>query len=414
MIAARFVIVHDGCSSAQIGLCPASDIQTDSPRVSRNAAPWGAGSSWVASRRRRRKPMPQSDSIEKRPRRNRPFPTFGLEDVLRIARTIHEVNSGLPMDRELLADAMRTKTTSSGFRMRLNSSGKYGLTEGGYRSESIALTELGRTTVAPASSDEQRSAYRTAATNPEVFRRFFSMLDGKPLPEDPYARNILARDMGVHPDLTGECLEILIENGRFADLIRVEDGKTIVVPGTTGAVANENRPEPVLDSPVEAKKSPMPPSTLVERFRPRVFVGVVGASDVGDSLRASLTRLGVDVEYWAGQTGGSAGFLPKEVSEAMEECAAGILIQGVADGSDPGAINATAKSTWLLVGAATAKYGRNVILVETAEAESAGLPVARQISHDSSKPEATVLSTIMALGELGVIRVVAGAPSGPE
>ncbi|HAL48425.1 MAG: hypothetical protein FI707_13720 [SAR202 cluster bacterium] len=356
--------------------------------------------------------MPQSAS-EKRPRRNRPFPTFGLEDVLRIARTIHEINSGLPMDRELLADAMRTKTTSSGFRMRLNSSGKYGLTEGGYRSESIALTELGRTAVAPASSDEQRSAYRTAATNPEVFRRFFSMLGGKPLPEDPYARNILARDMGVHPDLTGECLEILIANGRFVDLIRVEDGKTIIVPGTLGAATSENRSEPVSERPGEAIKSPVPPSTPVERFQPRVFVGVVGVSDVGDALRDSLTRLGVDVEYWAGHTGGPAGFLPTEMSDAMEDCAAGVLVQGVADGGDPGAINAAAKSTWLLVGAVIAKYGQNVILIEPAEYESAGLPVNRQVSHDSSKPEATVLSTIMALSELGVIRVVAGAASGP-
>ncbi len=352
----------------------------------------------------------QQNDTEKRARRNRPFPTFALEDVLRIARTIHEVNSGLPMDRELLADAMRTRTTSSGFRMRLTSSSKYGLTEGGYRSDRISLTELGRAAVAPAGADELRDAYRAAATNPEVFRRFFAMLGGKPLPEDVYARNILARDMGVHPELTAECLDIAIANGRSADLVRVEDGRTIIVPGTTDLAEpiQAVEREAIAASPVETIKSPERPSAPVEVFPPRVFLGVAGISEVGDEIRRGLARLGVEIEYWAGSGDGAAMFLPAEVSASMEGCAAGIVIEGTAEGDDPTTADAVTKSTWLLVGAATAKYGPNVILIEAADGASAGLPVGRQIQHDPGNPEATVLATIMALSESGVIRVVSG------
>ncbi len=356
--------------------------------------------------------MPQSET-EKRPRRNRPFPTFKLEDVLKIAGTIHRVNSGLPMDRELLAAAMRTTTSSSGFRMRLTSSAKYGLTDGGYRDDRISLTDLGRAAVAPAGADEMRLAYRTAATTPEVFRRFYSMLAGKSLPEDVYARNILTRDLSVHPELTAECLDVLVANGRFADLVRVNDGTTFVVPGAT-SIADGKRSEVVADNAVQAKKSPRQSSAPVEGFRPRVFVGVAGESDVGDALRDSLTRFGVEVEYWTGPVGGPAVFLPSEVSEAMEGCAAGVVIEGSADDGTPGATDAVTKSTWLLVGAATAKYGPNVVLIETADGDSAGLPVSQHVRHDRAKPEATLLSAIMALSELGVIRVVPGTTSRSE
>ncbi|MDP6716727.1 MAG: hypothetical protein QF368_19155, partial [SAR202 cluster bacterium] len=100
--------------------------------------------------------MMNQDKSRKRVRINRPYPTHTLEDVLPIARTIQDANSGLPMDRELLASALGTTSSSSGFRMKLTSSAKYKLTVGGYSDENIALTPLGQQCVAPQGPAEAR------------------------------------------------------------------------------------------------------------------------------------------------------------------------------------------------------------------------------------------------------------------
>ena len=81
---------------------------------------------------------------KRRTRVSRPYPQHRLEEVLEITRSIHEKNAGLPFDRVRLAKAMGTTPASSAFMMKLNSSAKYGLTEGGYSHAKISLTALGR------------------------------------------------------------------------------------------------------------------------------------------------------------------------------------------------------------------------------------------------------------------------------
>ena len=73
----------------------------------------------------------------------RPYPVHTLEEASIIASAIQERNSGLPFDRVLLAKALGTTPTSSGFTMKLNSSAKYGLTRGGYNDDRIELTPRG-------------------------------------------------------------------------------------------------------------------------------------------------------------------------------------------------------------------------------------------------------------------------------
>ena len=86
-------------------------------------------------------------------------------EVLEITRSIHEKNAGLPFDRVRLAKAMGTTPASSAFMMKLNSSAKYGLTEGGYSDARISLTGLGEK-----AAKADPAAIIEAAMRPQTFR----------------------------------------------------------------------------------------------------------------------------------------------------------------------------------------------------------------------------------------------------
>ena len=168
----------------------------------------------------------------------RPYPIHTLEDALGVASTIQSVNAGLPFDRKLLARALGTTPASSGYTMKLNSSAKYGLTEGAYNDAEISLTQRGEAIVAPRDEHERRESLLQASMAPEVFGRFYQLLDGKRMPEDTYAQNMIQREFGIQPVLAREDAE------RLADLPRNFSGTPhpaaelrIVQPAVTG-IAN--------------------------------------------------------------------------------------------------------------------------------------------------------------------------------
>ena len=169
----------------------------------------------------------------KRRRLARPYPIHTLEDALAVANTIHTSNAGLPFDRLLLARAMGTTPTSSGFSMRLSSSAKYGITRGGYNDERISLTDLGEAIAAPKGTDELRDALVDAALKPEIFAQFYGMVAGRRLPENAHSQNMLQRDCGINPALTGECLKIIKANGMLVGILRETGGAHYVAPERT-------------------------------------------------------------------------------------------------------------------------------------------------------------------------------------
>ena len=74
---------------------------------------------------------------------NRPFPSHPLREVLKVAQTIRDENAGQPMNRLLLADAMKMSPSGSTFKKLLSSSSKYGLTKGTEKAVEVSLTETG-------------------------------------------------------------------------------------------------------------------------------------------------------------------------------------------------------------------------------------------------------------------------------
>ena len=351
---------------------------------------------------------PGSDPERRRTRKVRPYPIQTLEEALHIPAAIHEANAGLPFDRVLLAGALKTTPASSSFTMKLNSSAKYGLTEGGYNDDQIGITPRGEAIVAPKGTQEKSAALVEAAVQPDIFGRFYRMLAGKRLPEDTYARNMLQRELGIRPELSAECLGIIIANGLFAGVLtEVEDALYVNVPVPQRRHPGEDditAGGPVhdltdVDKEIESK-SALPQSG-------RVFIVNSRHSEAVRYVQQLLEQFGVSYGTAATADAGDSP-VPAQITEEMRTCTAAILV--FADGDDLGHQAATeARETMLvLAGAASVLYGERVVLLVDADTKLAdGFARLRSVVFDKSRPERAGLALLRQLNETQALKISA-------
>ena len=347
------------------------------------------------------------DEPRKRTRKVRSYPVHTLQDSLAVAEAIQKSNAGLPFDRALLARALSTTPASSSFTMRLNSSAKYGLTQGRYNDHSIAITPRGEATVAPKDADEQRRALREAALEPDVFRRFYELLDGKAMPRAEYAQNLLQRELDIQPDLSAECLQIVEANGLFTDILKRDNSGDLIVmlteAGTVSSEAVDSTPSAPVDRPA---REPVGDGT--EAPGCRVFIGSSGDGEAPRYVMSVLDQFGVP--YSQGAVKPDQGpELTDEVSRDMRRCSAAVLVvEGDSDDPDESAGQGGIAAVMYQLGAASALYGSRVLIVRDEDAHltaefGTGLPA---IVYQSDFPERAGMALLSALHGLGVFEVL--------
>ena len=282
----------------------------------------------------------------KRTRLIRPYPSHPLEEAILVANTIQRVNSGLPFNRVDLATAMGIKPSSSGFTMRLNSSVKYGLTKGGYADEQIVLTARGEAVVAPNNSQERARALIDAVLEPEVFKKFIQSMQGRQIPEDTYARNMLQRELGVSPALTNECLNLIKANALFVGIASESDGVLFV-----------EREYFCLDEKSQIRSEPGPtlPNTQMHN---RIFIGHVGMSTTVEYIEHALNRLGIEISLH--EASKQSAPIHQEAYRSMRDCVAALLVLGTRDHE---ADQQTTNTFNQLLGAVSVMYGERVVVV---------------------------------------------------
>jgi hypothetical protein len=354
--------------------------------------------------------MTQVSDIGRRTRITRPYPSYTLQDSVSVAKAIYEVNAGLPFDRELLAGALGTTPKSSAFTMRLNSSAAYGLTEGGYNDPDIRLTNLGETVVAGDGEDARVRALAEAAMTPETFAGFYELLDGRKLPQSEYLHNILQRQLGVRPDLAEECLGILQENGEFAGIILEVDGEFLVrLPEPDTAVQPVVAPGKVateLPTPYQTGgRQPDAPTRRepVRDAEKRIFIGQIGDSDAARYVASMLEELGVSTASPQIPEGDADLLVPQNVSQAMRESGAAILVFRSGDN----AWSSRDKMIGMLGAASVLFDDRVVLLHESGEQMNIGLNELNHIDFDRERPGESGLKLLIALHKSGVIKVSA-------
>ena len=346
-----------------------------------------------------------SGGAGRRPKRlliRRPYPTHSLQDTLAAAETIREANGGQPFAPDRLAAAMGTTRGSSAFRMKLTSSVKYGLTEGGVNDEAISLTTLGEAAVSPRSEEERRRALLDAACNPEVFGGFYEGLDGQPLPRDDFSRNVLEREWGIDPSISAECIELIRANGEFVGILGVDASGVLGVNLSRAVAASE--PQPSSDAAPSAVRvgwRPTEPERDARLSPPgKVYLGYQAETEVVDFIKELLQEFGIPY-CSAEDEPDSPQPVSTKVSEAMLSCNSAIMVL-TEEPPDRGP-----DRMLFHVGAASALYRKKVVVLCENDTESyspfMGLET---IAYSRNRPEDVGLGLLMSLRDAGVIRVV--------
>ncbi|MGD0160027.1 MAG: TIR domain-containing protein [Candidatus Bathyarchaeia archaeon] len=297
-------------------------------------------------------------------RKQRPFPRNTVEDALRIAKTILDLNNGKPMKRIFIADHLKIRPDSTNFKYLISASFRYGLTQGNEKSEFISLTPLGESIVR--AKDAEKTAFlQEAVQKIPVFHNFYERYRDAKLPTDEYAKKLLKDEFQVPSEHLDECLNILITNGRFAGLIREVAGATRVVFETatsaTPVVPQESEAQGEEGAGEEKEEKA---ELLKEQIKkPRVFISHSKNKKIVDQIKQILD-FGQFEYVVAEETETTAIPIPDKIFGLMRDCDCAI-INVSADEQEKRADETYGINPNVLVeiGAAFLKYNKKVILL---------------------------------------------------
>jgi hypothetical protein len=176
-------------------------------------------------------------------RKDRPFPRVSLETALRIGQVIREKNAGNPWPPSEVAKALGVGSKTGNYYYLTAAARDYGITAGSSATESIQLTELGKSYFYAPSAEKKQAALRSAFLNVPVFKRCVEYYKGNNLPEKEFLQNTLESTFGLSEGLHDDFIELFQKNCRFTgigtsfgttsgDLAASSDSATLVVPGS--------------------------------------------------------------------------------------------------------------------------------------------------------------------------------------
>lgn len=272
---------------------------------------------------------------------SRPYPEIPITEAIKIPQGIREHNAGRPMNRVLLADALKLSPTSSGFRELISASYKYGFTKGNYNSETIELTELGEQLTKPRSEVEKLDAMRRGLRRIVLFEQLLTHFNNNKLPAAEFLKNTLERaPFNITPEWSAEAADVFITNGKAVGFIRDVSGSPWVVieAGPPAAeisqVVTEVEKEQVSTLQTTENKEPVllaeqKPATPSETLRTpaalQFFIGHGKDKEALEQLKGILNQLGIP--YVVAQEEPNAGRpISKKVKDLMDSCSGGIFV----------------------------------------------------------------------------------------
>lgn len=165
-----------------------------------------------------------------RTRQSRPYPASSFKDALPLGEAILKYAAGEKVRRLTLLQQMDKSPNSSGTKMMITNSGKYGITKGSYAAEHLELTDEGRNAVDPAKGPRvQRNAwFAMGIKGVEPFNLLYEQYKGKRLPEREVMKDVL-RDSNVDVPDPDECVDTFTVNVKDLDMLRTIGGAETLV-----------------------------------------------------------------------------------------------------------------------------------------------------------------------------------------
>lgn len=294
------------------------------------------------------------------------FPRNSLIESLKISKAIVENNAGKPWDRLLIADAIGSSPNSSTFRTLVISSGRYGLTKGGYNAPTLSLTQTGISIVKPTNPGEKESALKTALFTPPLFKRILEHYNKNPLPNEPMLKNNLERTFGVDSRDVGSAYKVLMANLEDLGLIKLISGKSyIMIDQIEATSAPPNGEEEGVPPDEEEQPESQPTITTKTLEKPKqVFVAHGKNKKPLEQLEKILTKFKVKYKVAIDEPH-SGRPISEKVAELMKECTSGIFIfTADEETKDSEGITVYRPSDNVVfeLGAGTVLYGKKIVI----------------------------------------------------
>lgn len=166
----------------------------------------------------------------RRTRKARSFPAMSFKEASALAEAMQKHGAGQPIRRLTLFEALERSPDSSASRQLITSSGQYGLTVGGYRAETLALTPKGKVASDPDAPEgpKLRARFELAVSDVAPFKAIYERYVGSRLPTVEVMRDA-AREAGVPDEYVAECIQTFLANARELGLVRTIAGSEHLV-----------------------------------------------------------------------------------------------------------------------------------------------------------------------------------------
>ena len=341
-------------------------------------------------------------------------PKHGIEDALRVARTIEEECGGQPTAPLMVAKAMELSPQSGHFNRLCGAAAAYGLTEGGARAKLVKLTRLGRRILAPTAEGDDQVALREAVLEPRVIREFLQKYDRHRLPSNIVAANVLNQELGVPKERTEAVLQLIVSSARKVGFLEEIKGDSYVHLAAASVDAKDDDSEFMadhIDEPegqdqvTESDASETAPAhEATEEVSRDVFISHGSNRKVVEQIKEllELARLKPVVAI---EQETSAKPIPHKIRKGMQGCVAAIIHVGTEQRlvDEAGKEHRVLNSNVLIeIGAAMALYADNfILLVEKGVDLPSNLQGLAKITYDGDQLDyATAIKLFKSFGDL--------------
>jgi hypothetical protein len=303
-------------------------------------------------------------------------PSFSLTESLRVAEVLRDEYGKQPTKPLDVAKGLNLAPNSWRFRGLAGAALAYGVTDGGPKSDSIGLSDLGRRIVAPTEEGDDAHAMREALLRPRVVRDFLMKYDGSPLPTPQIAFNVL-ESMGVPASAVERTHELIVASAEALGLLVEIKGKNYVsldavptVPLEPPAADGTPGPLVILEDGGTYRDSEdpstmaLPHSSMVQE-NSQVFISHGSNRAIVEQIKEILS-FGKFSPVVSVERESTAKPVPDKVMDDMRRCYAGIVHVGTEQvlmdekGGEHRIVN---PNVLIEIGAAMALFGRRFVLL---------------------------------------------------
>lgn len=184
----------------------------------------------MSTKKKKSKKQVTTTSESVRTRQARPYPASSFRDALVLGEAILKFAAGERVRRLTLLQQIDKSPNSSGTKMMITNSGKYGITKGSYSAEHFELTPQGRAAVDTDKGPrvQREASFELGIKGVEPFNLLYEQYKTKRLPEREVMKDVL-QDSGIDVPDADECIDTFTVNVKDLDLLRTIGGAETLV-----------------------------------------------------------------------------------------------------------------------------------------------------------------------------------------